>query len=91
VFQSLCRSYIFHGVDRTPAFSPALNEDLSVQNIRICCRFVGTGFCSCDRRQYSGSLLRNLGLTSLQIKGWGVPIIGLRRSQDRLFKPLYEF
>jgi len=44
-----------------------MREDLSVRNISICCRFVGTGFGFYDSRQYSGSLLRNVGLISLHI------------------------
>ena len=70
MFITLCRSRIFHGADRTPHnHRRGMREELSMQNIGICYRFIGIGFDSYDRRQYSGSLLRNLGLTSLHIPG----------------------
>jgi hypothetical protein len=47
----------------------------SPQTYRILKLFVGfryrTIFCSADRRQYSGSLLRDLGITALIIMGQG--------------------
>jgi hypothetical protein len=44
----------------------------NIQNIRIHCGFFRTGFRCSNRRQYSGSLLVDVGVTSLIIIGVGV-------------------
>jgi hypothetical protein len=36
-----------------------------IHNTKICCGFYQTGFPSSDKRQYSGFLLQDLGVTSL--------------------------
>jgi hypothetical protein len=51
------------------------------QNTEIFCGYFRTGFCSFNRRQYSGSMLWEMGVSSLIIKGEG--------GADRLYARLY--
>jgi len=50
-----------------------------VLNTKICCGLFRTGFLSCDRRRYSGSLLRDVGVTSLIIIRPPPPLAGSRQ------------
>ena len=40
-----------------------------MEDTEVCCVFFQPAFCVCDRRQYSGSLLKHLGVMSLIIMG----------------------
>lgn len=51
------RSYAVSGVDKVPS-DLAVWRGANVQNDNICCVSLRTGFRYCDRRRYSGSLLR---------------------------------
>jgi hypothetical protein len=55
---------IFSGVDKAPANSGAREGPPDVRNTKIC-RFFRTELLSSDRRTYPGTLLSNLGETSL--------------------------
>jgi hypothetical protein len=43
-----------------------------VQNAKTFCEFFRTRFLSSNRRQYFGSLLRELGVTSVVVMGIGL-------------------
>ena len=49
----------------TAAWGP---QTYRIQNTFICCGLFQTGFCSSDRRQYSESLLWDMGATPMWIK-----------------------
>jgi len=62
------------GVDKVPADVAVrgaawVRMAQNGQSSKICCRFFRTGFRCSERRQYSGSLLRDMGIISLLIKG----------------------
>jgi hypothetical protein len=56
------------------------------QTTKICCAFLRTGFRSSDRRQYFGSVLRDVGVTSLIIIR--AARLSSRGAPDRLSLPL---
>ena len=55
-----------------------IHEFRNVQNTKICCGFFRTGFRSSDRRQYCGTLLRDVIEISLIIMEGGELIIDSR-------------
>lgn len=62
---------------------------LTVRNTKTCCGFFRTGLCYSDIRQYLGSVLRDMGVTSLIITGAGGDY-RVAGDSDRFSTPLVD-